>query len=225
MDKNGRTAGKKAGSAVRMHIVCLVCFVLCFVMCVSGAVVRGVAKRAYSSASLRLNNVSNLIEQGSISVGQQVERVVKPLEGGLDKARWASDDAIIAEWIYPAFNFDDADEYNRNREIYVERLGNADDFVREVLPPYIPESSVMKSEQEAINDGKKINLHIANGGFKSYVDGFDGDVYSYVAVVTCYSVTTTGYSQQRTQDIILTYSINGKGQVVDFHAATPNVRS
>lgn len=215
---------KKTRSVFRAHIVCIVCVTAGIMLSITGLVLNGTARRSYGAVLGQVVSVENLIDQSQISVGQKVERVVKPLEGGLDKSRWASDDAIIAEWIYPAFNFDNADEYNRNREIYVKRLGNADDFVKEVLPPYIPEASAMRNEQEAINDGKKINLHIADGGFKSYVDGFEGDVYSYVAVVTCYSVSQTGYSQQRTQDIILTYSINGAGQVVDFHAATPNLR-
>lgn len=201
----------------KQHILIEIALVFCLFLLIVGNSISGSEKKKYDAAFNQLNEVNNRISQDSITVTQQTNYVAKGLIGGLDKKRWADDDVIITEWIYPAFTFESAEEYNQHREIYVSRLGVADDFVMEVLPPYIAGYSEARSESGTIDDGTSINMKIT--GFQSYVDGFKDDVYSYVAVVSCSSTLANG--QTNTSDIILTYSINGKGEVMNFHAATP----
>lgn len=212
--------GKAASSFIKDHIVIICAAFFGLILCIVGLNIRGSAVKEYQAVYANLNDVNNRINKDSIDTVQKTEYRATGVVDGLDKKRWASDDTIITEWIYPAFTFDSAEEYNEHREIYVSRLGTADDFVMEVLPPYIAGYTDIRSEFSTVDDGLGINMKILN--FTSYVDGFQDDVYSYVAVVNCSSTRANG--ETVTSDIILTYSINGKGEVLDFHAATPYIQ-
>lgn len=207
----------KVKSLIKEHIVLAISVLICFVLMILGNSISGSAKADYLVVHNQLTNVNNKIINISTK-NQEVEYVVKPLENGLDKARWAADDIIITEWIYPAFNFEGATEYNTNRDLYVTRLGSSDDFVINIMPPYISGYTTMNSESSEVNNGNTINMSISS--FKSYVDKIDGDNYSYVAVVSCSSTANTGGSGAST--VILTYTISGNGSVVKFAAATPS---
>lgn len=210
----------KIKETFQKHVVLIVAF-MCFLVCfIVGSAIKDSASEKYEAMAKQLNDVNNQIESDNINLTQKSTYVSKGIVGGLDKNRWASDDTIITEWIYPAFNFNNDKEYNEHREIYVERLGNSNDFVLEVLPPYIAGYTDARSELATIDDGSSINMKMTK--FQSYVDGFKDDVYSYVALVTCSSTSKSGNTN--VSDIILTYSINGKGEVLDFFAATPYIK-
>ena len=208
----------KLKTLLKEHIVLVIAILICIFLGVIGNSINGSAKSDYEAVYAQLTKVNNQITQTS-TTNQEVVVVVEELENGLDKSRWAADDIIITEWIYYAFNFDSAEEYNKNRDIYVGRLGASDDFVINIMPPYIPGYTELRSENSEVNDGNSINMHIS--GFKSYVDKIEDDKYSYVAVVTCESTARDGYTGA--SNVILTYTIKGDGSVIDFHAATPSV--
>ena len=212
--------GKATSSFIKDHIVIICAVFFGLILCIIGLSIRGSAVKEYQAVFANLNDVNNRINQDNINTNQKTEYRATGVIGGLDKNRWAADDTVITEWIYPAFTFESAEEYNEHREIYVARLGTADDFVMEVLPPYIAGYTDIRSEFSTVDDGLGINMKIVD--FKSYVDGFKDDVYSYVAVVNCSSTRANG--ETILSDIILTYSINGKGEVLDFHAATPYIQ-
>lgn len=207
----------KIKSMLKEHLVLVISILICIFLGLVGGSISGSAKKDYNAVYDQLTKVNNQITQTS-TTNQEVVYVVESLENGLDKSRWAADDTIITEWIYDAFNFDSASEYNQNREIYVNRLGASDDFVINVMPPYIAGYTELRNENSEVDDGNSINMHIT--GFKSYVDKIEDDKYSYVAVVTCASTSKSGYTGS--SNVILTYTIKGDGSVVNFHASTPS---
>ncbi len=207
----------KVKAFIKEHFILLLTIVIFLVMWIIGGSIRGSARKDYMAVYNQLSDLKNQIDHDTINFVQEKTTATVGLLNGLDKERWQEDDVVITEWIYPAFNWDNADEYNTNRALYVERLGGMNDFVIEVMPPYDPEYAAQTTENATVDDGTGVNMHVTN--FKSYVDSINDDVYSYVAVVTVTSTNKKG--QTTTSDIILTYAINGKGEVRDFHAATP----
>ena len=201
---------------VKEHFILLLTIVVFLIAWFIGGLIRGSARKEYMAAYNQVSDLKNQIEHDTITLMQDKTTVAVGLLEGLDKQRWQEDDIVINEWIYPAFNFDNADEYNANRDIFIDRLGMNDDFVIEVMPPYDSKYALQSSEDMMVDDGTGINMHVTN--FVSYVDAINDDVYSYVAVVTVSSTNKKGKTM--TSDIILTYSIDGSGSVQDFHAAT-----
>jgi hypothetical protein len=193
---------------IKKHAMLAMCFAVFIVMLIIGRLINNNGLKQYNTALEQLNRVKNETITQTINTEQKQTVNYKQLVGGLDKNRWYNDDVIMSEWIYPAFTFSSVSEYNENRNTYVNRLGLANDFVVNVMPPYTEGLSSVSSD---------INMKIDR--FTSYVDGISGDTYSYVAIVVCSSTKKDGSTG--TSSVILTYSIDADGNVLNFHAATP----
>ena len=208
-------------SFLKSHFLCILASIFFLTLSIIGIQIRATAKSDYQKVFDQLNELKNQINHDSLDVSLSREYEVTELVGGLDKERWKEDDELILDWVRPAFTFENSEEYNNHREIYVERLGQADDFVMEVMPPYIANYTELENENSEINDGTSINMKVV--GLKSFVDSVDGDVYSYVAVLTCASTTRKGETNE--SNVILTYSIDGSKSIFNFHAATPYIKA
>ena len=204
---------------IKGHTLFCISFAICIVMLLGCTIVRTSYQSELDKVSSTLVNVTNEITK--LKTQNQEEKIVyvdSASAKALDKQRWANDDTIINEWIAPAFNFDSADEYNANREKYIAELGTDDDFVQNVIPPYIAGyTDKISNENETISNGSDMNMSITK--FKSYVDKVDGDNYSYVAVITCSSTSSGGGSGD--SQMILTYTISKDGKISNFCAAPP----
>lgn len=204
---------------IKGHTLLCISFAVCFVMLIGCMIARVSYQSKLDKANSTLVNVTNEITK--LKTQGQEEKIVyvdSKSAKALDKQRWANDDTIINEWIAPAFNFDNADEYNKNREKYISELGTNDDFVKNVLTPYIHGyTDKITNENETISNGSDMNMSITK--FKSYVDKVDGDNYSYVAVITCSSTSSGGGSGD--SQMILTYTISKDGKISNFCAAPP----
>lgn len=209
--------GEKFVEFLKEHAILLFTIFVFLVLFLIGQGFRGSALKEYRNIEAQIVSVKNQIEQDKITVNQETNYVSRGLVGGLDKNRWASDDVIISEWIYPAFNFSSAQEYNEHRDLFVTRLGQSDDFVQQIMPPFVQGITGVADETSSLDDGSDINMSLTS--FKSYVDSVEGDTYSYVAIVKCSSTNARGFAGL--SDVILTYSITGDGTVTDFHGATP----
>ena len=172
-----------------------------------------------------LANLSNGLEKLKQDSNKK-EVVVIENELGLDLDRVTKDNYAMYDWIEPAFTFSNSDEYNENREIFVERLGRDDQFVKEIMPPFIDgftAKAVYDDEGNIIeSEGRKFNMEIVSDGFKAYVTGIDEktDSYHYLATVTVNSRNMNGYSGYG-KTVVLTYTVDKDGNISNFHAATP----
>lgn len=188
----------------------------------------GTLDSAYNNkASLEseLANLNNEIDKNNQSIASQGTVIIEN-ELGLDLKRVNGDTVKMLEWITPAFTFKNSDEYNANRQIFIERLGENDQFVKEIMPPFIDgftyDAVYDENGKIVESEGRKFNMEIAPNGFTAYVIGLDEetDVYSYLATVSINSRNENGYSGYG-KKVVLTYKMDKDGNVTDFHAATP----
>lgn len=209
------------------HKIGVFAVVLFFILMIAGNSMSSSAKAMTSSADRLLADIQNQIAQLD-SLKHQVTQVIKHLDHGLDAERWQNDDTIAAQWILPAFNFSNADEYMTNRDLYINRLSPDDPFVTTLLAPYVAVFQPQSSESLP-DDGKAISCKV--NSFKSYVAAIDEEngIYSYVSVLTCASNIPQKYNYQgqlKSTDrgfdmdntIALMYDINKKGELYNFNA-------
>lgn len=112
-----------------------------------------------------------------------------PKKAVVDTGRWMADENIFWEFIYPAFSFDSATEYNQMREDYIEKVGNCL-FTVQFMSYYDIESKCRKNENGTVN---QVDFERVNGAYKCTTDkskyrtyptsiDVNGD-YTYVALV------------------------------------------
>lgn len=145
---------------------------------------------------------------------RDVQYVTRESKTGLSETRWRNDDQIMYKWISPAFSFNSVDEYNKNRDAFIEKLGPDDPFVLDIMPPYISGVTANVNEKTATDEGDKLNMQMTD--FTSYVKSIDEekDIYSYIAFVQTSSSNKNGYTGESIA--ILSYSIDKDGNVSDF---------
>lgn len=188
----------------------------------------GYLDSAYNKKARLQSEIAELKNQIEHVSSQNDNQSVVIIENelGLDLERKNKDDRTMVEWISPAFTFDNSNEYNANREIFVERLGQDDQFVKEIMPPYIDGitagAEYDKDGNLISSEGAKFNMEIASNGFESYVVSVDDKtgVYQYLATLKVTSHNKNGYSGTG-KTVVLTYSVDKDGNISDFHAATP----
>lgn len=190
---------------------------------VIGLILIGVTKFVGSTFDSRLEDIKNQLS----SVNNQISSinmmsakevvVVKPFEGGFSPVQKAKDDEIIYNYILDAFTFSDSYEYNEHRAKYVELLGETNQFVIDILPPYEAVYGEMGWEtQGPVDDGTRISSSMKT--LHSFVSNiqYDGS-YQYFTIVTRNYVSSSGHSEQ--SNVYLTYTIDSDGNVIDFTSA------
>lgn len=140
-------------------------------------------------------------------------------ETGMDDRRVREDYQIAIEYFTPAFTWSSGESYDMARDGYVKDLGENHPFLENFMPP-----------NNYIDQYNYVDLNNLNSQLKSldaYAVNIENDIYTYIAIVGITSVAhldNTGslgdVTGQGNANVILTYSINGEGQVSDLGAWT-----
>lgn len=200
-------------------LIVLVCIVSVIITSVIGFVVSYQNKTAMDTLSDINNQISALNTELTNTV--YVTKDFKTeYPDGLDMSRKNKDDETILSWIKPAFTFNNSAEYSANRKIFIERLGETDQFLTDIFVPYTAVYSDMYHESASIDDGTNIRSSIKS--LETYVIGTNKDGrHRYVAILERQSTTSNG--KRYGGNVILTYTIDANGSVSGFRAATPSV--
>lgn len=187
---------------IKQHLMLVICVGISLLLIFTGAVMKGGAQSSRNEAYALLTDTQNKLEIAKQNRIAQKTLVVYEVSG-LDVERKKADDEAMLAWISPAFTFKNGDEYNEHREKYVERLGENDEFVVDIMPPYID----MTAEGEQV---PTFNLKIKEGSFTSFVAKIDEekDLYEYVTFFTTSSDSATGYDGSAGQRVIITYTMD-----------------
>lgn len=126
---------------------------------------------------------------------------------GLDSTRVNADIEWMKEWITPAFVWNDANEYNEKRSIYVERLGENHPFVRDFMPPH--EAQISQDMSGQVTVGTELKGYLSGDNIKTYLTGIDETTGTYSYVMILYQTATDGSGSSRTSEkpVIMTYDI------------------
>ena len=213
---------------IKRHLMIFIGAGLCIVMMLAGSVMKSSAEKSYREAENHLTDLRNQLIQQQQVVDSKRTRTVYEVSG-LDLARVSADSQAALEWITPAFTFDSVDEYNENRAIYVERLGEDSDFVTAIMPPYIPSNvdedgyilnpdGTYKYDKNGNKMKFNFNMTIKTGSFTPYVAKIDEEtgVYTYVAFFLTTSNSSGGYTGSGDQRVIITYTMGDDHQMHDF---------
>lgn len=196
----------------KSHIVLFTGIGLCIVLLLTGSVIKSNAEGRYRDAQDNLNNLKNQLSQSQQVVENKRIKTVYSVSG-LDLERVNADSAAALSWITPAFTFKNVDEYNEHRASYVALLGEDDDFVTAIMPPYIA-----STDDDGNTIEKVFNMQIKEGSFTPYVAKIDEStgVYTYVAFFTTQSDSAAGYQGSGEQRVIITYTMGDDHQLHDF---------
>lgn len=196
-------------------------FVFMLVCFFFASVSMNAAAEKYAKAEQDVKNIENDIDRLK---NKEKDKIIveKEVTTGLNENRWHSDDTKMLEWVKPAFTFNSPDEYNKNRDLFIQRLGPDDSFVKDIMPPFIQGVTVYTNEEQNIDEGDKLNMEVRS--FTSYVKSIDEEngIYSYVAFVVTSSSNKNGYTGEST--VIMTYSMDEEGNVSDFVCCIPGQR-
>ena len=217
---NTNELNAKIESGFKNHVL-LVISVFVFIACfAAGTMSSSLERSKYNASTRKLADVENEIERVRIDreTGSQAQYVTKQAVGAVSVQRWTVDDNTILDFISDAFTFSSLDEYAEHRNKYVKLLGQADDFVLNIMPPTDPIFGG--------NASKNVNCRIDS--FTSYIDSFtkdedgDDDRYSYVGIITTATNSgKVGANSTVYADVIITYETTAKGDILDFHAFMP----
>lgn len=197
----------------------IITLVICLAILGISKLICSLTDNQYTSASETLSQIRNQISSINTQTSKEVH-VTKPFTDGLDKERWKNDNNTIYSWVADAFTFNNSTEYNEHRNKYLELLGPTHQFLTEILVPYEAVYADMKWEQDIIDDGTNIKSSITS--LKSYVVDIGSDNgYTYLAILERTSTASSGSS--RSDNIVLTYTIDADGNVSNFRAATPKI--
>lgn len=205
---------------IKQHLMLVICVGISLLLIFTGAITKGGAQSSRNEAYALLTDTQNKLEIAKQNRIAQKTLVVYEVSG-LDVERKKADDEAMLAWISPAFTFKNGDEYNEHREKYVERLGENDEFVVNIMPPYIPSNvdadgyilnpdGTYKYDKNGNKMKVNFNLKIKEGSFTSFVAKIDEeeDLYEYVTFFTTSSDSAFGYEGSAGQRVIITYTMD-----------------
>ena len=218
----------KIKKALKANFPIVIAMILCALMILFSSSYYSTTYQKKQTAKTKLVALQNEISTLQISQ-EEVNYVVVENETGLDLRRVNSDTSKFTnDWIKPAFTWQGANEYNEHRKIFVERLGEKDQFVVDIMPEFIPgitagatyddDGNIISSEGDKLNMRvKEVTAHVI--GIKKNEENRSKDIYSYLTVVKTETANKNGYTGD--SQLVLTYDIDGEGNVSNFHAAVP----
>lgn len=211
---------KKAVIAVVVMIVCLG---------VSGAISGQFAKQAAASAE-SLHEVENKISNVNDQLKQPKERF-RELDHGYQKDRVERDTKIIIgagtgnggtnEWLSRFLSWSTGDEYNENRNWFVEKLGASNVFCTTIMRDYDTNVSLGESKKDVIDPNNvTCTLDIAKTEGSVYVNAIDDNTGIYEYVIFAYYNGKEAYANtafdamDKVQCYIITVSVDADGNVL-----------
>lgn len=197
----------------------IICAFVSLFLFIIGGVVKNNAEKKYDDAVNQYYGIKNKTSQVSVSL-DKVERKVIPAEKVVSAKRMNMDGDTIYNFIGPAFNFSDADEYNANRQKLVDALGSEDPFIVEILQPYVEETIVIEKETDIDKEKTKFNATMSRDSFLMRVTDidWDNDIYSYVISASVASKNMTGMAAA--SNILISCDVDGSGNISNLRVAT-----
>lgn len=153
-----KDAGKQIKSTIIVAVACLVVIGI-------GNFASGIFVDAGRDATAEMNRLKTEIDtmQRNADLGAGlVQPGVADTEGGtrvewvgnsVDTGRWMTDEEAFWNWIYPAFNYRSATEYNKAREDFKSAKGLGDClFTTQFLTYYDTSANALKKYPAKVND-------------------------------------------------------------------------
>ena len=207
---------KKAVTAVLIVILCLI---------LSGAITKGFIK-SRDKAARNLDDVKNNISQVQDQLKQPITKY-KELDHGYHLARVNRDKDILEgkgtgpnntnEWLSRFLTWNSGQEYMKNRDWFVEKLGSSNVFLTDIMRPYNADSTSL-DKQGALIDPDKVGCTLTNT--KVYVNSIDENNDTYNYVIFAYFNAKTAFSNNafnaidKVQCYIITVSVDADGNVL-----------
>lgn len=208
------------------HIKAVIAVIVMIVCLGVGSIVSGqFAKQADASAN-DLHIVENQISNVTDKLNNPEERP-NELDHGYQKDRVERDKQILIgkgtgngktnEWLSRFLSWESGEEYNENRNWFVEKLGASNVFCTTIMRDYDAELSMDDSEKDII-DPDEISCELKETEF--YVNSIDDNtgIYEYV-IFAKYNgkeayANTAFKAMDRVQCYIITVSVDADGNVL-----------
>lgn len=190
---------------------------ICFLILVGGIMFSGVvSSERQSSLSEQvgtINGLENRKETLKASIDESTDEAVK-LASGFDSARAAKDDAAVEPLIEKVCTWDSKESYDKVRSEVKAAYKLEDDST--FLKVFLPEVKDINVGDRYINEIDAKGLNMSYVDMQSNVTDINGDLYTYLTVVTMESADSTGATAEG--KALFVYTVNGKGEISNLSA-------
>lgn len=190
---------------------------ICFLVLVGGIMFSGVvSSERQSSLSEQvgtINGLENRKETLKASIDESTDEAVK-LASGFDSARAAKDDAAVEPLIEKVCTWDSKESYDKVRSEVKAAYKLEDDST--FLKVFLPEVKDINVGDRYINEIDAKGLNMSYVDMQSNVTDINGDLYTYLTVVTMESADSTGATAEG--KALFVYTVNGKGEISNLSA-------
>lgn len=171
-------------------IIAVLAFLVTFIVVSSVSSSRSLALQQKDSAILALKQ-ENKSEKASVD--ESYSEIVRKATGGVDLEHKNRDDATVEEMLRMALNWNGLREYLTARDNIMQNYGFAEDsqFMTVFMPGEM-QGIARKAPDGTMHYAYDTDLSNSYEGMTSYVTNVNGDVYSYVALVTMRTKSSTG---------------------------------
>lgn len=190
---------------------------ICFLILAGGIMFSGVvSSERQSSLSEQvgtINGLENRKETLKASIDESTDEAVK-LASGFDSARAAKDDAAVEPLIEKVCTWDSKESYDKVRSEVKAAYKLEDDST--FLKVFLPEVKDINVGDRYINEIDAKGLNMSYVDMQSNVTDINGDLYTYLTVVTMESADSTGATAEG--KALFVYTVNGKGEISNLSA-------
>lgn len=171
-------------------IIAILAFLVTLIVVTSVSSARSSTLQEKDSEILALQQEKKATES---SVDESYSEIVREATGGVDIAHKNRDDATVEEMLRMSLNWNGLREYLTARDSVMQNYGFAEDsqFMTVFMPGEM-QGIARKAPDGTMHYAYDANLSNSFEDMTSYVTNVNGDVYSYVALVTMRTQSSTG---------------------------------
>lgn len=212
------------------HIKAVIAVIVMIVCLGVGSIVSGQFAKQASDSANDLHTIENQISNVNDKLNNPEKRY-KELEKGYKESRVERDTKILIgagtgnggtnEWLSRFLSWNTGDEYNENRNWFVEKLGASNVFCTTIMRDYDTNVSLGESKKDVIDPNKvTCILDIDKTEKAVYVNSIDDNTGIYEYVVFAYYNGKEAYANtafkamDRVQCYIITVSVDADGNVL-----------
>lgn len=160
-----------------------------------------------------INGLENRKETLKASIDESTNEALK-LASGLDSARVSKDDKAVEPLIEKVCTWDSKESYDKVRSEVKAAYKLEDDST--FLKVFLPNVKDINVGDRHINEIDAKGLNMSYVGMQSNVTNINGDLYTYLTVVTMESADSTGATAEG--KALFVYTVDGKGEISNLSA-------